>query len=141
MALVVGLVVIAMLTLLAGRWGYLRQRVGLYPVTALSFALLVLASAPISAAVATSRSSAQLAQRAAQLVGAEDQLVIYDGYFSSLPFYLDIWRPIWVVWSGDKSTVLGSNYVALKRPEPAPGYGKVLYSYEEFAERWQESKL
>ncbi len=140
-ALVVGLVVIAMLTLLAARWGYLRQQVALYPVTALSFALLVLAAAPISAAVAVNRSSAQLAQRAAQLVGAEDQLVIYDGYFSSLPFYLDIQRPIWVVWSGNKSTVLGSNYVALKRPEPAPGYGKVLYSYEEFAERWQESKF
>ena len=45
-----------------------------------------------------------------------------------------------MVWSGNKSTVLGSDYVALKRPEPAPGYGKVLYSYEEFAEQWQGSK-
>jgi 4-amino-4-deoxy-L-arabinose transferase-like glycosyltransferase len=139
-SLVVGLVIISMLTLLAARWGYLRQPAGLYPVTALSFALLVLASVPINAAVAAKRSSEQLAQKAARLFGAEDQLVLYDGYFSSLPFYLDIQRPIWVVWSGNKSTVLGSDYVALKRPEPKPGYGKVLYDYEEFAEAWKGSK-
>ena len=140
MALVVGLVIISILTLLAARRGYLRQQVGLYPVTALSFALLVLAAAPISAAVAMNRSSEQLAQKAARLVGAEDQLVLYDGYFSSLPFYLEIQKPIWVVWSGNKSTVLGSDYVALKRPEPKPGYGKVLYDYEEFAQAWKGSK-
>ena len=139
-SLVVGLVIISMLTLWASRWGYLRQQVGLYPVTALSFALLALASAPIHAAVAAKRSSEQLAQKAARLFGAEDQLVLYDGYFSSLPFYLDIQRPIWVVWSGNKSTVLGSDYVALQRPEPKPGYGKVLYDYEEFTEAWKGSK-
>ena len=139
-SLVTGLVILSILILLSARWGYLRQQVCLYPVTALSFALLVLASAPITAAVATNRSSDQLAQKAAHLVGAEDQLVLYDCYFSSLPFYLDIQRPIRVVWSGNKSTVLGSDYVALKRPEPAPGYGKVLYSYEEFAEQSKGSK-
>jgi len=30
--------------------------------------------------------------------------------------------------------------VALKRPEPKPGYGKVLYDYGEFAEAWKGSK-
>jgi 4-amino-4-deoxy-L-arabinose transferase-like glycosyltransferase len=139
-SLLTGLVILSILILLSARWGYLRQQVCLYPVTALSFALFVLASAPITAAVATNRSSEQLALKAAHLVGAEDQLVLYDGYFSSLPFYLDVQRPIRVVWSGNKSTVLGSDYVALKRPEPAPGYGNVLYSYEEFAEQWQGSK-
>ena len=139
-SLVTGLIILSILILLSARWGYLRQQVCLYPVTALSFALFVLASAPITAAVATNRSSEQLAQKAAHLVGAEDQLVLYDCYFSSLPFYLDIQRPIRVVWSGNKSTVLGSDYVALKRPEPAPGYGKVLYSYEEFAEQSKGSK-
>ncbi len=140
MSLVVGLAIVAILTLWAARRGYLRQQVGLYPLTALSFALFALAAAPITAAVATNRSSGQLAQKAAHLVGAQDQLVIYNDYFSSLPFYLDIQKPIWVVWSGNKSTVLGSNYVALKRPEPKPGYGRVLYDYEEFAERWKGSK-
>jgi 4-amino-4-deoxy-L-arabinose transferase-like glycosyltransferase len=138
-SLLTGLVILSILILLSARWGYLRQQVCLYPVTALSFALFVLASAPITAAVATNRSSEQLALKAAHLVGAEDQLVLYDGYFSSLPFYLDVQRPIRVVWSGNKSTVLGSDYVALKRPEPAPGYGNVLYSYEEFAEQWKGS--
>ncbi len=138
-SLVAALIALSILTLLATRWRYLRQPVGLYSVTALSFTLFVLASAPITAAVATNRSSEQLAQKAARLVGAEDQFVLYDGYFSSLPFYLDIQKPIWVVWSGKKSSVLGSDYVALKRPEPARGYGKLLYSYEEFVEQWKAS--
>ncbi|MGH9638161.1 MAG: hypothetical protein ACRD72_25270, partial [Candidatus Angelobacter sp.] len=129
-SLVAGLVMLSILTLVSWRGGYLHRQVCLYPITALGFALFVLASAPITAAVATNRSSEQLAQKAAQVVGTDDQLVLFDGYFSSLPFYLHIQRPIWVVWSGNKSTVLGSDYVALKRPEPAPGYGKVLYSYE-----------
>ena len=58
---------------------------------------------------------------------------MYEKYLSSLPFYLDIQEPIWVVWSGNKSQVLGSDYIAKKRPEAADGYGKVLYTHEEFA--------
>ncbi len=139
-SLIIGLIVLALVIFLAARWRYLRRQGCLYSLTALSFALFVLASMPIVAAVATNRSSQQLAEKAVPLIRPEDQLVLYDGYFSSLPFYLDIQRPIWVIWSGNKSTVLGSNYVALNRPEPAPGYGNILYSHEEFAEKRKESK-
>jgi hypothetical protein len=45
-----------------------------------------------------------------------------------------------VVWSGKNSRILGSDYVAKKRPEPAPGYGQILFTYEEFAELWKTSK-
>ena len=138
--LLIGLVLISILALWTVRRRPWREPVYLYPATTVSFALLVLAAAPITAAVATTRSSEQLADKAGQFVGAEDQLVLYEGYPSSLPYYLNIQRPIWVVWSGNKSTVLGSDYVALKRPEPAPGYGKVLYSYKEFAAQWKASK-
>jgi len=39
-----------------------------------------------------------------------------------------------------KHNILGSEYVALKRPAPAPGYGKALYSFQEFAEIWRTSE-
>ena len=76
-----------------------------------------------------------------RFIGADDQLILYGGYPSSLPFYLNIQRPIWVVWSGRKGKqVLGSDYVAARRPESAAGYGQILFTSEEFAELWKTSQ-
>ena len=105
----------------------------IYGSTVLGFSLFILVAEPIIATVSLTRSSKQLAKAAASLIHEGDQLVLYEKYLSSLPFYLDIQEPIWVVWSGNKSQVLGSDYIAKKRPEPAGGYGKVLYTHEEFA--------
>ena len=124
-ALVLGLAAIT-----GGLW---RRAFYLYGATALGFALFILVAEPIIATVSLNRSSKQLAKAAASLIHEGDQLVLYEKYLSSLPFYLDIQEPIWVVWSGNKSQVLGSDYIAKKRPEPAGGYGKVLYTHEEFA--------
>jgi hypothetical protein len=56
-------------------------------------------------------------------------------------FIFSVWVfLIWVVWSGNRSKVLGSDYVAKERPEPVHSYGKVLYTWEEFAELWKTSK-
>jgi hypothetical protein len=74
------------------------------------------------------------------LIREEDRLVLYEGYPSSLPFYLNLQRPMWVVWSGAKSKVLGSDYVARRRPKPAAGYGQVLVTFEEFASLWRASQ-
>jgi hypothetical protein len=65
--------------------------------------------------------------------------ILYDTYLSSLPFYLRIERPIGVVWSGQKSSIMGSFYVAEKAPRPAPGYGQVLYTLDEFSQVWASS--
>lgn len=111
----------------------------LYVATAIGFALFVLFAEPIVRAVSLIRSSKQLAEKAAPFIRDDDQLVLYESYPSSLPFYLNIQRPIWVVWSGKKTKVLGSDYVAKKRPEPAPGYGQILFTYEEFAKLWKTS--
>ena len=35
---------------------------------------------------------------------------------------------------------MGSDYIATKRPESAASYGKVLYTYEEFANLSRDSK-
>jgi 4-amino-4-deoxy-L-arabinose transferase-like glycosyltransferase len=112
----------------------------LYGATALGFALFVLFAAPIVKTVSSIRSSKTLAEKSASFIRDADQLVLYGGYPSSLPFYLNSQRPIWVVWSGKKSQVLGSDYIAKNRPEPAPGYGQILLTFEEFAELWKTSK-
>ena len=111
-----------------------------YGATALGFASFILVAEPIIDTVSLNRSSKQLATTAASVIHQRDQLVLYEKYLSSLPFYLRIQQPIWVVWSGNKSKVLGSDYIAKKRPEPAAGYGKVLYTHDEFAELSLTSK-
>jgi len=138
--LLVGLGMTTILALISIRKNLWAEHEFLYAATAISFALFVLFAEPIVRTVSLIRSSKQLAEKAAPFIRADDQVVLYEGYPTSLPFYLNIQRPIWVVWSGKKSKVLGSDYVAKKRPEPAPGYGQILFTYEEFAELWKTSK-
>ncbi|MBI2089208.1 MAG: glycosyltransferase family 39 protein [Deltaproteobacteria bacterium] len=85
------------------------------------------------------RSSKEMAVRAAEFTRPSDQILIYDTYLSSLPFYLSIDRPIGVVWSGRKSSIMGSFYVAEKMPPPAGGYGRVLYTFDQFSHLWARS--
>jgi hypothetical protein len=133
--------VLALILVLAGAHKRHWQRPSwLYGATALSFALLILVADPIKTTISFQRSSKDLAKKAASLIGSEDGLVLLSGYPSSLPFYLRIRRPIAVVWSKQQSTVLGSDYVAMIHPEPASGYGKVLYTQEEFANLWSASE-
>jgi 4-amino-4-deoxy-L-arabinose transferase-like glycosyltransferase len=139
-SLAAGLLVTVVRGVLAVKRGLWRRPLYLYTATAVGFALFILVAEPITAAASRHRSSKQLAEKAALVIREGDQLVLYEKYLSSLPFYLDIQQPMWVVWSGNKSKVLGSDYVAKKRPEPAAGYGKVLYTYEEFANRSLASK-
>jgi len=138
--MLVGLGMTPILALISIRKNLWAKQEFLYAATAIGFALFVLFAAPIVRTVSSIRSSKQLAEKAARFIRDEDRLVLYEGYPSSLPFYLNIQRPIWVVWSGKKSKVLGSDYVAKKRPDPAPGYGQILFTYEEFAELWKTSK-
>jgi 4-amino-4-deoxy-L-arabinose transferase-like glycosyltransferase len=133
--LVLGLGIIA----LRLRQRYWRTQIWLCGATAASFALVILLAVPIMMATSFHRSSKDLAEAAAPFIGDHDQLVLYGGYPSSLPFYLRIQRPIAVVLSQRQRTVLGSNYVASQRPRPVSGYGEILLSEEEFATLWQSS--
>lgn len=121
-------------------WGSLwRKQSHLYFISSIGFVLFALFIQPIVNAVSLSRSSKELAGESARFIRSEDQIVVYDAYLSTLPFYLHIDQPLWVVWSGDKSKVMGSRYVAAKQPQPAPGYRKVLFTYEEFSQLWKET--
>jgi hypothetical protein len=135
-----GGVLILILALLAYRRHLWAKQNFLYPATGIGFALFILFAEPIVTAVSFSRSSKQLAKKAAPYIRDDDQLVLYGGYPSSLPFYLSIQRPIWAVWSGTQSRILGSDYVALKRPEAAAIYGKVMYTQEEFLAQCKSTK-
>jgi hypothetical protein len=129
--------ILALIIIRSNLWG---KHELLYVATATGFVLFVLSAEPILKTVSSIRSSKQLAETAAPFIRDDDQLVLYGGYPSSLPFYLNIQRPIWVVWSEKSSKILGSNYVAKKLPGPASGYGQILFTYEEFAELWKTSK-
>ena len=137
---IIGLQLIPVLALLFADEGWAKQQF-LYPATAIGFALLVLCANPIWIAVSLDRSSKQLAERVAPSINTDDQLVLYGGYPSSLPFYLNIQRPIWVIAPADSSKILASDYVVRQRPEPAAGYGNVLYTRKQFAGLWKDSKF
>jgi hypothetical protein len=47
---------------------------------------------------------------------------------------------MWVVAERGKATSLGSPYVARFQPAPAPGYGKVFFTYEEFRKAWDSEE-
>ncbi len=134
-------IVVALILVLAGirrrLWG---RQIFPYAATCIGFAVFILCAEPILATVSLNRSSKQLAEKAVSFIRDKDQLVLYGGYPSSLPLYLNIQRSIWVVWSGESRRVLGSDYVAKERPEPAAGYGQILFTYEEFAALWKTSK-
>ena len=67
-------------------------------------------------------------------------MVFYDTYVEGIPFYLRSDKPIWLVQAGEKEDVMGSYYVGERRPAPAPGYGQVLFTFEEFAEQWHRNE-
>ena len=89
--------------------------------------------------ISQTRSSQHLAEKAVPLIRPGDQMVIYDDYLSSLPFYLRVKHPIWVVLPERKRSVIGSFYIAEKKPQPSLGSRNVVLSFEEFSEVWNQS--
>jgi hypothetical protein len=57
-----------------------------------------------------------------------------------LIFYLGLDRPIRVVAREGKEAWMGSPYISKQRPNLASGYGKVLFTFDEFAAVWKETK-
>jgi dolichyl-phosphate-mannose-protein mannosyltransferase len=89
--------------------------------------------------ISETRSSRQLAEQTLPLIRPGDQLVIYNDYLSSLPFYLRVEDPIWVVLSERRSAVMGSVYMAEKKPPPSRGAGDVVLSFDKFSELWDHA--
>jgi len=101
--------------------------------TAAILTFFMIVTGQIISAASIERSAKSMAQAITPLMGEEDRLVLYDFSMEGLPFYLRLNKPVWMVQSARKKEIMGSVYVAEKRPTPARGYGQVLFSYEEFA--------
>jgi hypothetical protein len=86
------------------------------------------------------RSAKALAQRAVPFIQHDSRIFVYDTYINGLLFYLALDRPIAIVSSPIKSTVMGSPYVSIHRPTAAPGHGKILFNFDEFLTAWRETK-
>lgn len=117
-----------------------KSEASLYLYCCAGFALYFCVADSVVAAIALASSSKVLAQKSASLIGADDQLVIYNSFRSSLPYYLNVERPVWVVWSGHGDSIMESYYIAEKRPQPAAHYGKVLITFDEFAKLREKTK-
>ncbi|HZD42184.1 MAG TPA: glycosyltransferase family 39 protein [Terriglobales bacterium] len=132
-------IVVLLLALIAVAWGsakgwWVRW---VFPVSCLALLLFLCLMAQTMERVSGLRSSKELAQEAAGRVRPGEQVVFYDTYPSSLPFYLDFRSPAWIVWSGSKKSLMGSFYITEKNPQPAAGYGKVLFTFDQFAQLWK----
>jgi 4-amino-4-deoxy-L-arabinose transferase-like glycosyltransferase len=121
-----------------GKWRQPSFVFGCYGAALLVYLLLML---QLSIQVSYRRSAKLAAEHFAKFISPTDQLVHYDGSLTGMPFYLRTAKPIWIVWSGTKSIVMNNIYVAQKQPAPAAGYGKVLFTFSEFANAAQQTKL
>jgi 4-amino-4-deoxy-L-arabinose transferase-like glycosyltransferase len=108
--------------------------------TAASLTLFMVLTGQIMSAASIDRSAKSIAQAIAPLMGQQDRLVFYDTYIEGLPYYLQVSNPIWLVQSRQKKEVMGSIYVAEKRPPPALSYGQILYTFEEFTAEWKKNE-
>jgi 4-amino-4-deoxy-L-arabinose transferase-like glycosyltransferase len=106
----------------------------------LGFVLVFLPVQQLMATVSQTRSAKELAEKAEPFIRPGDQVIIYDVYLSSLPFYLRIGRPVLVVWSGKKEQILGSAYVRENLPRSVIDQEKVLFTHEEFSKLWKQSR-
>jgi 4-amino-4-deoxy-L-arabinose transferase-like glycosyltransferase len=82
------------------------------------------------------RSTRELVTRASPFLEPQAQIVLYDTSYESLPFYLKIDRPIWIVSSGKKTSIMGSFYLAEQGARYAPGFDKSLLTFAEFSAEW-----
>jgi 4-amino-4-deoxy-L-arabinose transferase-like glycosyltransferase len=116
--------------------GYWTDQPGMFYCLLGSTAIFCFLFGEFNETASLRRSTKPLAKNVAPHVSSETQVVIYHTYLAGLIFYLKLERPVWVAAERGKSVSLGSAYVARFQPAPAPGYGKVFFTYEEFRNAW-----
>jgi 4-amino-4-deoxy-L-arabinose transferase-like glycosyltransferase len=119
--------------------GYWSSQIASYLCTGVVMAVFFLLVGHLMVTASVGRSAKALAQSTAPFITHDSQMAIYDTYMSGLIFYLRLDRPIWIVASPGKTTLMGSPYVSTHRPDPAPGHGKILFNFAEFSEAWKKT--
>jgi hypothetical protein len=117
-----------------------RSQSAAYVCTSVGMALFFLLGGRLMITASVDRSAKALAQSAVPFIRHDSQIFIYDTYINGLIFYLGLDRPILIVSSPIKTTVMGSPYVSMHRPNPAPGHGKILLNFDEFSTAWRQTK-
>ena len=120
--------------------GYWKSRSSIYIANAAGLAILFILMSQLMAGAAPHRSAKTLARTSAIHITPESQVVFYDTYLTGLIYYLGLDRPIWVVARKGKTNLLGSPYVSRYLPDAAPGYGKVLFDFDEFRDAWNKAE-
>jgi len=120
----------------SGRW---KTQVTIFVGLSLALILYIDLLGYILLGSSARRSTRDLAKQASSYIEPNTQVVIYDTSLESLPFYLRINQPLWIVWSGEKSSVMGSFYLAEEAARSASGFGRVLLTFEEFDEQWAKA--
>jgi hypothetical protein len=118
--------------------GIWRDAGAAYLCTCIGIALFLLLSGQIIKAASFHRAAKPLAEKTAPLIEREDQLVFYDTYLEGMPFYLRVDQPIWLVERPREREIMSN--IAERRRVPAAGYGKVVFTLDEFAEHWQRNE-
>ena len=120
--------------------GYLKSQTSLYLFTCAGCMIFFMFTGQLMEGAAPHRSAKTLARTSASYVTRESQVVFYGTYLKGLIYYLRLSQPIWVVALEGKSNLLRSPYVSRFLPDPAPGYGKVLFDFDEFGKAWKETE-
>jgi 4-amino-4-deoxy-L-arabinose transferase-like glycosyltransferase len=120
--------------------GYWRSQSATYLCTCAGMAIFFLLLGRLMVTASADRSVKALAQRSLSALTPYSQLAIYNTYVPGLIFYLGLDRPIRVVAREGKEAWMGSPYISKQRPNLASGYGKVLFTFDEFAAAWKETK-
>lgn len=119
--------------------GYCSSQIASYICTGVVMAVFFLLVGRLMVTASVGRSAKALAQGTARFITHDSQMAIYDTYMPGLIFYLRLDRPIWIVASPGKTTLMGSPYVSTHRPDPAPGHGKILFNFAEFSDAWKKA--
>jgi 4-amino-4-deoxy-L-arabinose transferase-like glycosyltransferase len=141
-AAVAALLLLSFVALPWAAWTTFQEdRARLFLPACLVFFLLYWFAHGLVEPISRAQSYKELALKSAALLQPEDQLVVYDTYLASVPFYLRLDKPFWIVTPPDTKDVMGSFYAAEKKLAPAPGYGKVVFTFAEFEQEWERRKL
>jgi hypothetical protein len=120
--------------------GFWKDQLGTFNCLFVSMIIFFLLLALWFETGAFRRSASSLAKNLGPAIPRGSQFAGYNIYMTGLLFYLALDRPMWVVAERGKATSLGSPYVARFRPAPAPGYGEVFFTYEEFGKAWDSEE-
>jgi hypothetical protein len=134
------LILLHVVCIAANAKGFWKDQLGMFNCSVASTITFFFLLALLFETGSFRRSAKVLAKHVAPAISRESQFATYNIYTTGLLFYLALDRPMWVVAERGKARSLGSPYVARFQPAPAPGYGKVFFTYEEFRKAWDSEE-